>query len=147
MNSRRDMIEYEDWLPAVLNAYENHSSWGKHHAAFLRFCFAQYNIPVTVYTRKTAVVRGRNYYTIHITLTKYCRTHHQKRVLLDDIHEICTAFRYDSDTTCKVYATSGCVWEANPAKGLQYFLDVMCIGLGSVPWMPKEIRFLVISAC
>ena len=32
------------------------------------------------------------------------------------------------------------VWERNKVNGPTYFKDIMCIGKGNVPYMPREMR-------
>ena len=57
MNSHHTSIEYEEWSPTVLQQWETLMTDpfrdAKKYTAFLRFVFKSYDIPATVYARKT----------------------------------------------------------------------------------------------
>ena len=44
-----------------------------------------------------------------------------------------------------VYYDTASIWERDKRKGPTYFWNVMCVGKGDVPYLPSDVRKLILG--
>ena len=137
--------EYEEWSPVVLKRYDAVRG-GKEYAAFLRYTLKHYDIPaeVKVVWRKG----GRSYKQMWLQI-HYCgvaRTKEEMRDKMEEVREIYRAFppyEIEYDYVIKYFPYR--VWELCEWNGPTYFHDLMCVGNGNIPYIPRDVRALIKS--
>ena len=143
--------EYEEWSPSVLKRWdalmERPDRDGKHYTAFLRFALKCYDIPAKVKAIWTKKKRGSGrLLELQIEYVGRARTTEEMFRKHGEIREIVSAFppctcniEYDNDI--KYYPKR--IWELCEFNGPTYFQDLMCIGKGSIPYIPRDVRALI----
>ena len=138
--------EYEEWKPSVIegwNAFKNGKADAKQYTAFLRFVFKAYNIPARAHIRWM----NRSNKCLQILYDGRARTMDEMRGYVDEIWEIIRAFRtprglvYEWD----VKYNKSQVWERKESNGPAYARMCMCVGKGTMPYMPPELREAIIT--
>ena len=144
----------EEWLPKVLKRWNaliaDPKGDAKRYSAFLRFTFKSYGIPARAHIRK--ILRGffSYHHTLRIEYVGSVRTMEDMRKALDEIRDIVRQFKpygtieYDY---CRglVYYDTASIWERDKRKGPTYFWNVMCVGKGDVPYLPSDVRKLILG--
>jgi hypothetical protein len=156
MDSDNESVEYEEWLPKVLKRWDaliaDPNRDAKKYTAFLRFAFKSYDIPATTYIRRmNNNNRPRSKYKhlmLHICYNGRTRSMEEMRERFREVREIVYAFDpircgVEYDTVIR-YSNSQ-VWERDPYNGPTYFRDLMSVGKGVVPYMPSDIRKLIVG--
>ena len=143
--------EYDEWFPSVLKRWdalmEREERNGKLYTAFLRFALKCYDIPAKVKAIWTKVKRGSGkFLELQIEYIGRARTTEEMFRKHGEIREFVSAFppfmcniEYDGDI--KYYPRK--IWERNEFNGPTYFQDLMCIGKGTVPYIPRDVRALI----
>ena len=143
--------EYDEWFPSVLKRWdalmEREERNGKLYTAFLRFALKCYDIPAKVKAIWTKVKRGSGkFLELQIEYIGRARTTEEMFRKHGEIREIMSAFppymcniEYGGDI--KYYPRK--IWELNECNGPTYFQDLMCIGKGSIPHIPRDVRALI----
>ena len=142
--------EYEDWLPTVIKKWDklvmDTNRNGKKYTAFLRFVFKSYYISARVLIRWRKNNNNNKHLALLVYYDGYTRTMNSMREQFQEIRDIIYAFdpmkcRVEYDTSIKYNNVQ--IWERNAWNGPTYFRDLVCIGKGVVPYMPREIRNLI----
>ena len=139
--------EYEEFLPSVImrwNAFEEGEKNAKQYTAFLRFVFNVYNIPARVHIRWMNQKRRRSNkcQVLQILYDGRARTMKEMRDKFEEIWEITRAFPtpLGLEYPCIKYSAASQIWEKKRSNGLVYARMVMCVGKGTMPYLPAEIR-------
>ena len=141
--------EYEEWAPSLLKRWdalmEGKNRDGKLYTAFLRFALKWYDIPAEARAEWRKNKRGsEKHLALRIHYTRVARTMEEMRRKLAEIREITSAFPpywFDIEwPNGSITYGANAVWERAYWNGPGYFHDVMCVGKGSVPYMPMDVR-------
>ena len=145
--------EYEEWLPSVIkrwDAFEGGEKSGKHYTAFLRFVFRAYTIPARTYTRwvnNNNRPRSNKHLALQILYDGDARTMSEMRENFREVWDITSAF---PPPPCVLYEynirySASQVWERNARNGPAFARMCMCVGKGKIPYIPPELREVIIS--
>ena len=145
--------EYEEWLPAVIkrwNAFEGGETNAKQYTAFLRFVFKAYSIPARVCIRwmnQNNRPRSNKCRVLQILYDGRARTMEEMRGNFEEIWDIISAFPTPRglEYQYNVKYNSSQIWERRASNGPAYARMVMCVGKGTMPYMPPELREAIIS--
>ena len=155
MDSNNESVEYEEWLPKVLKRWDaliaDTNRDARKYTAFLRFAFKSYDIPATAQVRK--IRKGSSYhYALKIEYLGAARTMQDMRVKLAEIREIVWEFKRPAQFNIQYdYYKGGItyspclIWEQNERNGPTYFRNLMSVGKGDVPYLPSDIRTLIVG--
>ena len=138
--------EYEDWKPSVIerwNAFKNGQADAKQYTAFLRFVFKAYNIPARAHIRWM----NRSNKCLQILYDGQAGTMDEMRGYFDEIRDIIRAFQTPCDLAYEwnVKYNDFQVWERKASNGPAYARMAMCVGKGTMPYMPPELREAIIT--
>ena len=146
-------IEYEDWLPSVINkwnAFQESENPAKQYTAFLRFVFKAYGIDARAHIRWMNPTRRRSnkYRVLQVQYDGRTRTMDEMREMFEEVWEIISAFPPPTglEYECNIKYTSSQIWEQRPSNGPVYVRMAMCVGKGAMPYMPPEIREAILSS-
>ena len=147
--------QYEEWAPSVLQRWDalmkGNKRDGKQYTAFLRFALDLYGIPAQVRAVWRKDKRGSGkHLALYIFYWGSARNKDDMRRKLADIREIEDAFpcyRFGIEWhMCSIKYNSLLIFDTDSRNGPSYFHDLMCIGKGSVPYLPHEIRDRIMNS-
>ena len=135
--------EVEEWLPSVLKRWEAVEN-AKQYTAFLRFAFEVYGIPARAYSRRNS----RKYLVLQVVYAGQTRTMQEMREKFHEVWDLIYAFPRPCGLgyNCNIKYYPLRVWEQCPHNGLAYARMVMCVGKGTMPYLPPELRDAICSS-
>ena len=166
MDSDNESVEYEEWLPKVVKRWDtliaDPNRDAKKYTAFLRFVFEECDIPASVQVKARGTydwgtydwgmyeyVHDILYYELDILYFGAARTMKEMQGKLDMIDKIVRQFNPDQyfNMRCEYdiqYFTRS-IWERDPYNSPTYFRNLMSVGKGDVPYLPSDVRKLIVG--
>ena len=147
-------IEYEEWLPSVINKWNTYGLGeknAKQYTAFLRFVFKAYGIPARTHIRwmnQNSRPRSNKCQVLQVLYDGRTKTMDEMREKFKEIWEIISAFPTPSGLEYEydIKYNSSQIWERRTLNGPLYARMVMCVGKGSMPYIPREIREAIFNS-
>ena len=143
-----DAEDDEDWAPAIMKRWESLEKepimTGKHYTAFVRFAIKHYDIPASVRVVWRKDKRGSNKHpSLFVAYYGGARTRVEMSRKLRETRNIMLAFPPPPTVDwpyCRIRFYPDKIWECSKWNGSRFFHDVMCVGKGTVPYLPPDIR-------
>ena len=138
----------EEWLPSVMNkwnAFQESKTTAKQYTSFLRFVFKAYGIPARTYIRW--MDQNSRHQVLQVLYDGRTKTMDEMREMFEEIWDIISAFPRPPELEYEynIKYTNSQIWERRASNGPVYARMAMCVGKGSIPYMPPEIREAILS--
>ena len=150
----------EPWKPevlarwdALLSSLETLPPWscGTRYTAFLRYVFKRYNIEAKVGAPWVKSKRGgKHHRQLKVTCLRRTRTMEETREDMDELRDIICRFAPERcdvapPPALAIHYNPMNIWEKDWWNSRHYFRDVMSVGKGSVPYLPSDLREIILA--